>query len=67
MLTLPIKHLALDMTRAIRGFTVEGQTAGDTETFYARISDPTNVATNTIYLVTTLLADSFFVSQLLSI
>ncbi|KAJ8502153.1 hypothetical protein ONZ51_g158 [Trametes cubensis] len=60
MWLLSVAHLVLDMTRAIRGFTVEGQTASNTEAFYARISDPTNVATNTIYLVTTLLADSFF-------
>ncbi|KAI0655757.1 hypothetical protein C8Q70DRAFT_413470 [Cubamyces menziesii] len=61
MWLLSVAHLALDMTRAIRGFTVVGgQAVSSTEAFYARISDPTNVATNTIYLVTTLLADTFF-------
>ena len=55
------QHLAIDVTRAIRGFAVGGQTVGGTEAFYARVNDPTDVAKNAVYLVMTLLADSFVV------
>ncbi|KAI0328846.1 hypothetical protein GY45DRAFT_1372082 [Cubamyces sp. BRFM 1775] len=59
MWLLSVAHLAIDVTRAIRGFAVGGQTVGGTEAFYARVNDLTDVAKNAVYLVMTLLADSF--------
>lgn len=55
------QHLGIDVARAIQGFVVWGGTPGGTEAFYSKISDPTEVAKNVVYITMTLVADSFVV------
>ncbi|KAI8992748.1 hypothetical protein BD414DRAFT_482075 [Trametes punicea] len=64
MWILSVAHLAIDVVRAIEGFVVWGQKPDGTNQFYARISDPTEVAKNVIYITMTLVADSFVTYRL---
>ncbi|KAI0324273.1 hypothetical protein GY45DRAFT_432292 [Cubamyces sp. BRFM 1775] len=65
MWLLSIAHLTLDIVRAVRGFAVWGQdVAGGAAKFYSVISDPTQVAKNAVYIVTTLIADCFVTYRL---
>ncbi|KAH9900690.1 hypothetical protein C8Q73DRAFT_742550 [Cubamyces lactineus] len=59
MWILAVAHLAIDVTRAVEGFVVWGKNPGGTDAFYGRISDPTEVAKNVLYITMTLVADSF--------
>ena len=45
---------------------VWGKNPGGTDAFYSRISDPTEVAKNVLYITMTLVADSFVVRSSLS-
>ncbi|KAI0669111.1 hypothetical protein C8Q78DRAFT_1071091 [Trametes maxima] len=64
MWVLSVAHLAIDVVRAVQGFVVWGGTPNGTNSFYARISDPTEVAKNVIYISMTLVADSFVTYRL---
>ncbi|KAI8992744.1 hypothetical protein BD414DRAFT_482056 [Trametes punicea] len=60
MWVLSIAHLAVDVVRAVQGFVVwGGRQANGAEAFYDRVSDPTEVAKDVIYITMTLVADSF--------
>ncbi|KAI0351179.1 hypothetical protein OH77DRAFT_1411426 [Trametes cingulata] len=59
MWILSVAHLAIDVVRAVEGFVVWADKPGGTNAFYARISDPTEVAKNVLYITMTLVADSF--------
>ncbi|KAI0820502.1 hypothetical protein BC628DRAFT_1422839 [Trametes gibbosa] len=64
MWILSVAHLGIDVARAIQGFVIWGGTPGGTEAFYAKISDPTEVAKNVVYITMTLVADSFVTYRL---
>ncbi|OJT12260.1 hypothetical protein TRAPUB_11194 [Trametes pubescens] len=64
MWLLSVAHLAIDVTRAIKGFVEWGGTPNGTNDFYGRISDPTFVAKNVVYITMTLVADFFVTYRL---
>ncbi|KAJ8502155.1 hypothetical protein ONZ51_g156 [Trametes cubensis] len=65
MWLLSIAHLTIDVVRAVRGFAIWGQDmTGGAAKFYSVISDPTQVAKNAVYIVTTLIADCFVTYRL---
>ncbi|KAI0324274.1 hypothetical protein GY45DRAFT_432128 [Cubamyces sp. BRFM 1775] len=62
---LSVTHLTIDVVRAVRGFAVWGQNiAGGANAFYSIISDPTQVAKDAVYIITTLIADCFVTYRL---
>ncbi|KAI0632632.1 hypothetical protein C8Q77DRAFT_1118742 [Trametes polyzona] len=64
MWILSVAHLAIDVVRAIEGFVVWGGTPGGTNAFYGKISDPTEVAKNAVYVTMTLVGDTFVAYRL---
>ncbi|KAI0324275.1 hypothetical protein GY45DRAFT_432170 [Cubamyces sp. BRFM 1775] len=62
---LCLAHFAIDIARAVQGFAVQGQrAAGGASRFYSILGDPTNVAKQSVYGVTTLIADCFVTYRL---
>ncbi|KAH9900672.1 hypothetical protein C8Q73DRAFT_636519 [Cubamyces lactineus] len=57
-------HLTIVVIRAVQGFAVGGEHPDGANDYYSRVSDPTEVAKDAVYNLTTFVADSFVTYRL---
>jgi hypothetical protein len=67
MTYISFQHLSIDVYRAIYAFVDSADIPHGAIVFNRKLNDPTQVAKSAVYSVQTLLADSFFVSSVLSL
>ncbi|KAI0655762.1 hypothetical protein C8Q70DRAFT_413637 [Cubamyces menziesii] len=57
-------HLTIVVIRATRGFAIRGERSDGANDYYSIVSDPTEVAKDAVYNLTTFIADSFVTYRL---